>query len=159
MLDSIAEEDSIEASDEGKSSTGLTLSEISTLFPDGLRSQLLSALDLDGTGVLTSIKIDRATRSIPRDASLLETMFILYEQRGRIVLPAVCRRSVELSYLSSLRDKLGGALERTPSEDSDSLHHEPNDVRFMPHAFDDCVADDPLRLKVREYDPKLAFVV
>ena len=107
MLDYITEDPDDEDDDDeddptGSSKTtkkGLTSSQIGLLFPEGLRTQMLASLDIDGTGVLTAIKLDRATHSIPRAASLLEVMFVLYEQRGKIVIPPVIRRSVEVAYL------------------------------------------------------------
>ena len=85
---------------------GLTESEVILLLraaPRGFLDEIFGAIDLDATGVITAAKVDIATRSIPIDASLRDTLLFLAHQGGsKVVLPAVDFESTKASVLSAI---------------------------------------------------------
>lgn len=71
---------------------GLDENEIIALFRGGFRGGLLDnilyILDVDHSGDITTLKIDKATRILPVAASLADSLYILGNMRGRYVLPS-----------------------------------------------------------------------
>lgn len=85
---------------------GLTESEVILLLraaPRGFLDEIFGAIDLDATGIITAAKVDIATRSIPIDASLRDTLLFLAHQGGsKVVLPAVEFESTKAFVLSAI---------------------------------------------------------
>ena len=72
--------------------------------PRGFVEEIVAAIDIDDTGVITAAKIDIATRAVPFDASLRDALLFLAHQRGsKVVLPAQELRETELMLSSALQ--------------------------------------------------------
>ena len=86
---------------------GLTEQETMLLVrgaPRGFVEEIVAAIDIDDTGVITAAKIDIATRAVPIDASLRDTLLFLAHQRGsKVVLPVQEFRETELMLSSALQ--------------------------------------------------------
>jgi hypothetical protein len=71
---------------------GLDENEIIALFRGGFRGGLLDnilyILDVDHSGIITTLKIDKSTGILPVAASLADSLYILGNMRGRYVLPS-----------------------------------------------------------------------
>jgi hypothetical protein len=65
-----------------------------------------ASIDFDGLGIVTAIKLDRVTRHIPRDSSLLVLLYQLYHQRGIELLPPMIYSSVANKYVSDVNESL-----------------------------------------------------
>ena len=71
--------------------------------PRGYLEEIMSGIDLDETGVVTCVKLDAATGTIPIDFSLRDTLLFLAYQGGRkIILPRHIFHSTELKIQSVL---------------------------------------------------------
>lgn len=86
---------------------GLAESEILLLLrgtPRGYVDEIIKAIDVDEAGVITSIKLDVVTSSIPVDTSLRDTLLFLAHQGGRkIVIPRHFFNPTESKIITTLR--------------------------------------------------------
>ena len=72
--------------------------------PRGFVEEIVAAIDIDDTGVVTAAKIDIATRAVPIDASLRDALLFLANQGGsKVVLPALEFHETELMLSSALK--------------------------------------------------------
>jgi hypothetical protein len=72
--------------------------------PRGFVEEIVAAIDIDDTGVITAAKIDIATRAVPIDASLRDTLLFLAHQGGsKVVLPAQEFRETEVMLSAALQ--------------------------------------------------------
>lgn len=53
------------------------------------------AIDVDSLGHLTPMKLNNATKSIPPNTPLVEAVYILLHQRGKILIPSVLSLSIQ----------------------------------------------------------------
>ena len=87
---------------------GLSEAEIILLLrgaPKGFLDEIMTSLDLDETGIITNIKLDIATSSIPFDTSLRDTLLFLAHQGGRkVALPAHVFDSTEMQIKNVLKN-------------------------------------------------------
>ena len=107
---------------------GLCETEIVLLLrgsPRGMLDDILSSIDLDNTGIVTAIKLDIATSSIPTQMSLRDTLLFLAHQRGKkVILPPLAFPSIA-TQLSKVVSTI------VPPTDSDtSYSEEDKDDRF-----------------------------
>lgn len=65
--------------------------------------RISEALDFDGVPVMTPMKLDRATKSIPKTTSIIEVLAVLSSQKGKILLPRLTFESNDRLYVSALR--------------------------------------------------------
>ena len=86
---------------------GLAESEILLLLrgaPRGYVEEIVRAIDLDEAGLITSIKLDVVTSSIPTDTSLRDTLLFLAYQGGRkVIIPKHFFDFTEIKIISKLR--------------------------------------------------------
>ena len=86
---------------------GLAESEILLLLrgaPRGYVEEIVRAIDVDEAGIITSIKLDVVTSSIPIDTSLRDTLLFLAYQGGRkVVIPKHFFDLTEIKIISRLR--------------------------------------------------------
>jgi hypothetical protein len=116
-----------------------------------------ASLDYDGFGFITAIKLDRATRSIPRHSNLLVVLYHLYYQQGVELLPSMVYQPVAERYVhdvnASLREReeiIASAVDKSSNSDnSDMILRKPEVIcefppPVLPYEYVDVVGEDPM---------------
>lgn len=116
-------------------------SQLDVIMSTDAKIQIMIALDIDGMGMLTAIKVDRATRSIPTTCTLVETLFILSRQRGKVVLPPIYSKTMEETLIYSARQTMETILSAKDATGRES-------IQFSPFQYHDLTGNDPQDTKV-----------
>lgn len=86
---------------------GISESEVILLLrgaPRGFLEEIVASIDLDNTGMITASKVDVATRGIPVDMSLRDTLLFLAHQCGsKVVLPPLEFEDTKLMIMSTVQ--------------------------------------------------------
>ena len=124
---------------------------LNSLFPRELRHQLMQTIDSDGTGFVTTSKINAVVQWIPRDATLLELIYLLQQQFGRIILPSTHQRIEEEKVLSAANAKIRLILRQESSVDGGSRlqSFSPFEFRVPDDEYSDEVGTVLILLKLR----------
>ncbi len=103
------------------------------------------ALDYDGVGVMSALKLDRITQFMPKESSLADVLLVLSQQRGQIILPPLAHRETQQKFIAAIRNSIENIIkEPFESDFGTDRAKSSEEVRFSPFEFDDLVGDDAM---------------